>query len=186
MVLDLPKAMKSLYDNVLDEKFKIDPLQFSIFGSPVPSITVPDINVPFGGQVYKLSSNSRPAYNPLNIRFLVDNGYKNYWTLWKWMNLFNDSKESSSKITTVLHTPINDNPAYIHNPITNYTSQFTIYSLDEFNNKIIEFTYTNAFPTNLSEINFSNQDPSEVICNVTFAFNQLHVNLIKDVDKVSC
>jgi hypothetical protein len=187
MVLDLPKSMKDINDTVSDKKFNINPLQFSIYGSPVPAITVPDINVPFGGQVYRLSSNSRPAYQPLTLKFLVDNGYKNYWLLWKWMNLFNDSKTSTTEITEALNIPIiGDKPVYIKNPITNYTSQFSIYSLDEFNNKIVEFVYTNAFPTSLGEINFSNQDPSEVNCSVTFAFNQLNVSLVKDVNKENC
>jgi len=187
MVLDLPKSMKDINDTISDKKFNINPLQFSIYGSPVPAITVPDINVPFGGQVYRLSSNSRPAYQPLTLKFLVDNGYKNYWLLWKWMNLFNDSKTSTTEITEALNIPIiGDKPVYIKNPITNYTSQFSIYSLDEFNNKIVEFVYTNAFPTSLGEINFSNQDPSEVNCSVTFAFNQLNVSLVKDVNKENC
>jgi hypothetical protein len=187
MVLDLPKAMKNIYDPVLGENLKINPLQFSIYGSPVPAVSVPDINVGFGGQVYRVSSNSRPAYNPLTIRFLVDSGYKNYWILWNWLNLFNDAKTSTSDITHALNVPIvGDKPIVIQNPITNYTSQFSIFSLDEFNKKIVEFKYTNAFPTNLAEINFSNQDPSEINCSVTFAFNQLQVELIKDVDKISC
>jgi hypothetical protein len=187
MVLDLPKAMKNIYDPTLEENFKINPLQFSIYGSPVPTISVPDISLPFGGQTYRVSSNSRPAYNPLTIKFLIDSGYKNYWVLWNWLNLFNDAKTSTSDITYGLNNPNFDNkPIIIQNPITNYTSQFSIFSLDEFNKKIVEFKYINAFPTSLSEINFSNQDPSEINCSVTFAFNQLHVELIKDVDKVSC
>jgi len=187
MVLDLPKAMKNIYDPVLDENLKINPLQFSIYGSPVPAVSVPDINVGFGGQVYRLSSNSRPAYAPLTLKFLIDSGYKNYWILWNWLNLFNDAKTSISNITHATNVPIiGDKPVVIQNPITNYTSQFSIFSLDEFNKKIIEFKYTNAFPTNLTEINFSNQDPTETNCSVTFAFNQLQVELIKDVDKVSC
>ena len=187
MVLDLPKAMKDQYDHVLGQNYKIDPLQFSIYGSPVPQISVPDISVPFGGQVHKISSNSRPAYNPLSINFLVDNGYKNYWILWKWMNLFNDSKKSSSDIATARNTPIQPNQLPIlTNPVHQYTSEFSIVSLDEYNNKIVSFTYSNAFPTTLGEINFSNQDPSEINCTVTFSFNQLDVSLLADVSSLAC
>jgi hypothetical protein len=187
MVLDLPLAMKSINDSILGTNFSINPLQFSIYGSPVPQITVPDINLPFGGQVHKISSNSRPAYNPLTIKFLVDNGYKNYWILWNWLNLFNDSKSSTSNITEAYNTPIYDNKLpVLKNAVNKYTSQFSIFSLDEFNNKIVSFTYTNAFPTALGEINFSNQDPSEINCTVTFAFNQLNVDLLKNVDQVTC
>jgi hypothetical protein len=186
LVLDLPTAMKKKYDETSDKFFSIEPLQLSIFGSPVPQISVPSLSVPFGGQVHKISSMSRPEYNPLTIKFLVDNGYKNYWVLWNWMNLFNDAQKSLSEITKgtdLLNTNIKD--PYIKNPVREYVSIFTIYGLDEYNNKIISFEYNNAFPTNLGELNFSNQDPSEINCSVTFSFNQLRVNLVKNVDDSS-
>jgi hypothetical protein len=187
MILDLPKAMKKKDDKILKENFKVDTIQLSIFGSPVPEVTVPDISLPFGGQVHKISSNSRPAYNPLTVKFLIDNGYKNYWILWNWINLFNDSKTSSSLMGNVNGEVSNYNlvPKII-NPISEYVSRFSIFSMDEFNNKIISFTYNNAFPTNLSEINFSNQDSSEITCTVTFSFNQLNVELVKNVNESTC
>lgn len=184
MILDLPIAMKAISDPVLGTNYSADPIQFTIYGSPVPAITVPDISLPFGGQVAKISSNSRPAYNPLTIKFLVDNGYKNYWILWNWLNLFNNSQKSTSPIVSYPDVP--KNLGHTHNPVSNYFSTFNIFSLDEYNNKVINFSYTNAFPTGLSEINFSNQDPSEVNCSVTFAFNQLNVSLLNNVDQVNC
>lgn len=187
LVLELPKALKNTYDVVLEKSYKIDPIQFSVFGSPVPAISVPDVSVAFGGQVHKTSSFSRPAYNPITLRFLVDNGYTNYWTLWKWLNLFNDSKTSSSPVVSPLHPSYDKStPAILTNSLIDYVSHFSLFSMDEYNNKIVEFKYTNVFPTNLGEINYSNQDPSEINCNVTFSFNQLNVNLLRDVNKVSC
>jgi hypothetical protein len=185
LVLDLPKSMKDKFDSVLEQNYKIDPLQISIFGSPVPAASVPSINLPYGGQVYKGSSMSRPAYQPLTIKFLVDNGYRNYWILWNWLNLFNDAKTSSSDITIAPNSN-NNKVIPITNPMSNYTSNFNIYGLDEFNNKIISFTYTHCFPTSLSEINFSNQDPSEITSIVTFEFNQLQVDLISNNNKINC
>ena len=187
MVLDLPKVLKAKYSSVTGENFSINPIQFSIYGSPVPSINVPAIDLPFGGQVIKTSSGARPAYDPLTIKFLVDNGYKNYWALWNWLNLFNDAEHSDSNITTLpAGTQANKELNRMANPMSGYTANFTIYGLDEFNNKIISFLYTNAFPTSLSEITFNNQDPSEINSTVTFVFNQLHVDLIKDVNQVTC
>jgi hypothetical protein len=182
MVLDLPLAMKDSYDPVLKKSYHIDPIQFSIYGSPVPKISVPEINVPYGGQVGRVSSGSRPAYDPISIKFLVDNGYKNYWILWNWINLFNDSQKSTSNINHLIPS----DPSYFINSTTNYTSNFSIFSVDEYNNKIVSFNYTNAFPTGLSEINFSNQDPTEINCTVTFVFNQLNVTLLNNVDEVNC
>jgi hypothetical protein len=181
MILDLPVVLKKKLNPATDENFKIDPLQLSIYGSPVPQITIPAIDMGFGGQVYKTSSFSRPAYEPLNIRFIIDNGYKNYWTIWSWMNLLNDFKTSTS---TAHNKKLNE--LELKNPMHEYTSTFTIYGIDEYNNKIISFKYNHAFPTSLSEIAFSNQTPDEINSSATFVFNQLEVKLERDVNKVNC
>jgi len=181
LILDLPLVLKNTFSHVLEENFKIDPLQLSVYGSPVPQINIPAVDVPYGGQVYKSSSFSRPAYDPLSIKFVIDNGYKNYWVLWNWLNLLNDYKESTSKAQTV-----ENNSNVLKNPMRDYTSSFNIYGMDEYNNKLISFKYTHAFPTQLSEINFSNQDPNEISSTVTFVFNRLEVDLEKNVNNVNC
>ena len=186
LVLNLPQILKQQYDSTLNENFKVDTVQFSIYGSPVPQVSVPPIDVAFGSQVYKASSLSRPAYDPLNVKFLIDNGYKNYYTIWKWLNLFNDAKKSGTILTNSIDGNFSKNDPVLVNPMSKFTSNFTIYGLDEFNNKIISFEYSHAFPTNLSEINFSNQDPSEITSSVSFVFNQLNVELIKNVDQINC
>jgi hypothetical protein len=181
LILDIPLALKKIYNKTVGDNFKIDPLQLSIIGSPVPSINVPAIDVPFGGQFYKTSSFSRPAYDPLQIKFLIDNGYKNYWAIWNWLNLLNNYKTSKSTAHNVV-----ENDERLINPMSHYTSNFKIYGIDEYNNKIISFSYSDAFPTSLSEINFNSQDPSEINSNVSFVFNQLEVELLKDVNQASC
>ena len=182
LILDLPLALKRLYNTETGDNYKVDPIQFSVYGSPVPSINVPAIDVPFGGQVYKTSSFSRPAYEPLQIKFLIDNGYKNYWTLWNWLNILNDYKKSTSNAVTL----VDENSRNFTNPMHEYTSKFTIFGLDEFNKQIISFEYTHALPTSLSEISYSSQEPNEINSTVTFVFGQLNVNLVKDVDQVNC
>ena len=181
-VLDLPKALKDQVNSVLDIT-NADPVQFTTFGSPVPAVSVPDINLAYAGQSYHTSSNSRPAYPPLNIKFLVDNGYQNYWILWKWLNLFNDASDSVTNINAA--TVSNDN-IRLSNPLSDYSSTFSLFALDEYNNKIIEFKYTSAFITGLSPIEFSFQNPDQIVCNATFVFNQLKVDLITDINVSAC
>lgn len=184
MVLDVPKYLKEKYDTVLKKTYNADQIQFTTYGSPIPSINVPSIDVNYDGQTYKASSLSRPAYAPLNVKFFIDNGYKNYWILWTWLNLFNDAKDSSS-IVSMQEMRRNNNPK-LEIPMSELVSTFTIYAMDEYNNKIMAFKYKHAFPTSLSEINFSHQDPSEISCVASFAFNQLHVDLLKNVDEEAC
>jgi hypothetical protein len=180
--LDLPKALKDQVNGVLNIT-NADPIQFTTFGSPVPAISVPAINIPYAGQSYHTSSNSRPEYPPLNLKILVDNGYQNYWILWKWLNLFNDSVNS---VTDINSSTVNHNKVILKNPLSDYTSTFSLFALDEYNNKIIEFKYTSAFITNLSPIEFSFQNSEQIICTATFVFNQLHVNLLADINVSSC
>jgi hypothetical protein len=178
-VLDVPNALKKMEDSVLQTSYSADPIEFTIVGSPVPKISIPPKEVPFGGQVYHASSMSRPTYGPFNVKFLLDNGYQNYWILWNWLNLFNENTSSTSQLTQI-------NKGFVSNPMSDYTSNFTIYTLDEFNNKLMSFTYTQAFIIGLSEFDFSYQEPGEISCSAAFSFNQLQVQLIKNVNIPSC
>jgi hypothetical protein len=187
LVLDIPKALKNKFTQGFGDFFNVDPLQISIFGSPVPAISVHSIKIPYGGQSYQTSSFSRPEYTSLNIKFLVDNNYKNYWIIWSWLNLLNDAKKSTSDANiSISELNITEKQAVLKNPMSDFTSRFWIYGLDEYNKRIISFEYTHAFPTNLSELNYSNQDPTEISCTVSFVFNQLEVELLNDLNKAVC
>lgn len=187
LVLDMPKAMKKITSVILQENFNADKLQFSCYGSPVPAININPIDVPYGGQTIKVSSNSRPSYPPLTLSFVIDNGWKNYWVLFKWMNLFNDQEDGSISYNFSNKTePDAFKGIRNHVPFKDMVTTFKTYALDEFNNKIMEFAYTNVFPVSLGEINFSHQESAEITCKASFAFNQLHADLIKNVDKGSC
>jgi hypothetical protein len=185
LILDLPKIFKGKYDNLLKSDFHPDTVQYTCYGSPVPTVSVPAIDIPFGGQVLKASSISRPSYTGLSVPFVVDNGWKNYWILWKWINLFNDQK---SGIPVFNYKTKDDSagPNAVQNSMYDFVTSITTYALDEFNNRIIGFKYTHAFPVSLSDVKLSHQDPSEIICNVSFSFNQVHANLLKDVDDSTC
>jgi hypothetical protein len=184
LVMDLPIALKRKQDLVMQSNYNADQVQFTTFGSPVPSIKVNEIKVPFGGQVYNASSISRPAYDSLSLKFLIDNGYQNYWILWKWLNLFNNSEDSSTTLTEPIIMEIDD--MRLTNPMSDFTTTFSLFGLDEFNNKIIEFKYTQAFITSLSPIEYSFQTANEIICTATFVFNQLNISLLKDINASNC
>lgn len=184
LVLEIPPALKAIQDNVLETRFNANFVEFTVFGSPVPNISVPNITLPFGGQNLNISSTARPAYPPLPLRFLIDNGYQNYWMLWKWLDLFNDSEYSYTDLTAKLDGFQNN--IELKNPMRDFTTTFSLIGLDEYNNKLISFDYKGAFITNLSEINFSYQESSEISCTATFAYNQLEVKLLRDVSQSPC
>ena len=182
IVLDLPKYLKDNIDGVLQDAYNANSIQFTVIGSPVPAIQIPQIKVPFGGQNYNTSSNSRPAYEPLDLNFFLDNGYQNYWILWKWLNLFNDVYDSTSQMIK----PLDVKSTALKNPMNDFKANFTIYGEDEYNNKIISFRYEQAFIVGLSDIKYSFQNPEETTCNAKFAFDRLTVDLLRDINVSNC
>lgn len=185
LVMDIPKALKDKSDSILQKKFNADQIQFTVFGSPVPALEVPSIDVPYGSQTLKVSSYSRSPYPTLNLKFLIDSGYQNYWILWAWLNLFNDQENSTSPITKYAGRQL-DNTINLKNYIDDYITTFTLYGLDEYDNRIISFQYKDAFITKLGSIDFNHQSASIIIGNADFAYNQLNVELLDNINNSNC
>jgi hypothetical protein len=176
LVLDLPSILKKVNKQSFGDRatsnLNLDSLQYSIFGSVVPESSIPEVPVPYSGQVPKVTSYARPAYKPLTVNFTVDNGFNNWWVLWYWLNVINNSSQSTYNAdklspTTSLKTNLAD-----------YQSNITVYGLDEYNNKKIQWDYTNAFITNLGEISYNYRDAEQIDSSFTFAFGQLNCRLL--------
>jgi len=183
LIMDLPLIMKGNFDEKLQTPYSPDSVQFTVFGSPVPKIEIPSVKLPFGGQHMHVSSGSRSDYGPLTLKFLLDNSYQSYWILWKWLNHFNDYQNSSSEMVKS-QSPIWEPDILSVNPFSSYVTDFELFALDEYNNKIINFKYSGCFITSLSEISFSHQDEGQITCSASFAYNQLHVNLLSNINKI--
>lgn len=185
LILELPVVLRKQYDPVLKQSNSADSVQFMVYGSPTPSLSVPAITVPYAGQNYKTSSASRPSYPPLVLTFIIDNGYKNYWMLYKWLNLFNDAKDSSSELANVGGTHFVEDRG-LQNPMNDLAANFYMFALDEYNKNIVKFVYKQAFLTSIGEINYSHQDAAEITCRATFEYNQFDAELIKNIDEITC
>ena len=135
LLFGLPVGIKQRIDPVLRKDFNDNKIELSIFGLSIPDISVPSISLGYGGQTYKTSSFSRPDYNPLEIKFFIDNGYHNYYILWSWLNTFNDSKYSTSEIVTTGEVPYN-NDFEFENNFSNYVTDLNLLIMDEYNNKL--------------------------------------------------
>jgi len=172
MVLSLPEALRNHKDIVRsNDKVDFDALQFSITGSPVPDIVVPAIGQQYQGQEVKISSHSRSPYENIFVTFRVDNLYRNWWTIYKWLELLNAAKAS--------HYNADDIAAgEAWEAMQHYTANFTIYGLDEFNNRVIRFDYTGCFPVSVQSPKFSDQDESEISSQFEFAFTFFEATLV--------
>lgn len=211
LILDIPKVLKDLNSNTRSNNLvNLDKLQFSVHGSVVPKVSVPNQSLNTYGQAYNITSMTRPPYNPINVNFNVDNNFDNYWVLWKWLAILNDPQKSGmtehftdfKAINDVVLDNIRDlakdsnnllknnrksppkNVKYKHikmnNYYTDYQTSITIYGLREYNEKIVRFDYSNAFITELGELKYDYKDPTEMECNFTFSFNRLEVTLLEN------
>ena len=97
-VINLPEGLRGINDNSIgstaNNKINENSLQFSVYGAVVPDVTVPDVILPYAGQSYKISSNTRPPYANVTVSFTVDSKFNNYWVIYKWLDLLNDDKAS--------------------------------------------------------------------------------------------
>lgn len=173
LVLNLPPILKSINTpkGRASNAINLDTLQFSVEGSIVPSIIVPDIDIPFAGQQAKVTSYSRESYPKNRIRFTVDNRFNNYWILWKWLDVLNDSKLS---LYNQDNLPDTSSIRGLHN----YQTNITIFALDEYNTKLVEFKYHKAFITGLGGIEYDYQKSGQIVSYFEYAYNQFYMDLL--------
>lgn len=180
----LPAIFKKIYDPVLKKDLHDDKIEFSVYGISTPTIAVPSITLGYAGQTYKASSFSRPDYPQLELKFFLDNGYHNYYILWKWLNLFNNAESSDTEILTSDSIPFEKNKP-LKNPMFDYTTTLKVVSMDEYNNRLITFEYVDAFITSLGGLNYSHQEGVELSCTATFAYNQFYTTLNNNINECS-
>lgn len=186
MVINLPDPLKGINTTDLsvhtDNKINENSLQFSVYGAVIPNIAVPEITEQYAGQSFKISSHTRPPYENVSVNFTVDSRFNNYWVLYKWLDLLNNDKRSVFDSDDLSKTPAiatsNRNKVKSPNPASLYQADITLYAKDEYDENIVKFVYTNAFPVNLGGINFNYRTEGEIETTFEFAFSQLLVELL--------
>ena len=185
LVITLPEALRKIdvrYGDETPSKIIGEKLQMSVWGNVVPQISVPSVSVPFSGQVPKVTSFTRPAYDPVTVNFNVDSEFYNYYVIWKWLALLNDPTTSnfdsgniSGLVDPTTNNLIKPNKAEF---IPKYASQITLSPMNEYNQLIGTFTFTQCFATSLNGINFNYQGSEEIVSSFTFDFSQLTFTII--------
>ena len=171
LVLELPSLLRKRANT--DSSLDIESLQMSVYGTIVPDINVPAVEARYGGQSANFSSHSRPNYPPLTVNFVVDNEYKNYYVLWKWLALLNDPKYSNYDGTPLDQITKQDIIQAGNN--TEYQTNLSILALNEYNQTVAEFVYSNAFITTLGGINYSYRDGEILETTAQFQYNQINI-----------
>jgi hypothetical protein len=174
LVFDVPPILKPIVSRYQRDDNHINPdsVQFSIFGTMVPEITVKGVETRYSGSTLYISSFSKDSYPPLNVEFKVDSEYNNYWVIYSWLNLLHDQETGI----------YNQNNIPVDGDFNDYMTDITVYGLDEFGKKRIKFTYKKAFPTSINEIKYNqqNSEGTEITSGFTFLYSQLHTELVRD------
>lgn len=183
LILTLPPILRDLdsSDWSVIEKSLVnrDSLQFSLYSATIPEVSIPSKLLPYGGQTMKITSQTREPYTPVTCKFSVDNRFRNYWILWKWMEFINhplDSGMDNDLSLTNLGHRIGTLP-YDAN-FLDYQTKISIFPLDEYNKSMCEFIFHKCFITKLSGLNFSYQDSNQMDCSWTFDFSQMELKML--------
>lgn len=187
MVLTLPNVLRDLnssdWSTVEQDLINRDSLQFSLYSATIPEISIPAKLLPTYGQTVKVTSQTREPMTPVTCKFAVDNRFRNYWVLWKWLETINDPRDSGMNDSLALETngrlTKGQLASHTDTDFWGYQTNISIFPLDEFNNEMCEFTFYNAFITKLAGIIFNYQDPSQLECDFTFDFGQMDIRIIE-------
>jgi hypothetical protein len=174
LMMNLPVILRERA--VSDPMLDVNSLQITVHGSVVPSVSVPAVDVHYKGQNVTVSSYARPTYQPLVVNFLIDNQYRNYYIFWKWLALLNEASKSFYSGSV---PPIGVSDKVLQGNIAEYQTTLTITALDEYTAPVMQFTYLDAFITNLGNLNYSYVDGKILDTNVQFSFSRLLITPIK-------
>ena len=197
MVVPIPKGLKGITSNFTRSNNTIIPDSFtmSVYGTVAPPIAVPAVDSRYSGQSIKTTSYARPSYPPLSINFTIDNRFNNYWFIYKWLDILNDDKSSIYDANDIVGetntSPQNtgSNTSSTHEgtyskQLQYYATDISIYALDEYEKRVIEFKYFGAFPTNIGGLNLSYRDSGEAETTAEFAYSQFTATLVENVDSL--
>jgi len=172
LVIPTPKVLSNEVSKTVRKNDFVNPdtVQFSIYGSVIPEVSIPNVEMRYSGQNLNVTSHNRPSYQPITVNFTIDNRFNNYWFIYKWLDKLQDDKRGYFDISQNY-----DNGSVVED---DYMANFTIYGLDEYNKKIVQFDFTKGFPIQLGGINYSYRDATEIESTFSLAYSQFIVTLL--------
>jgi hypothetical protein len=85
----------------------------------------------------------------------------------------------SKQLTTPTKTTVNNG---VNSSFYQYKSTISIFGLDEYDKRVIEFKYTDAFPSTIGGINYSYRDAGEVESSFTLNYSQLLIQPLTETE----
>jgi len=169
LVLDLPCGLKKI--NALTRRERellcLESLQINVFSANIPgsSIGVNTVSVP--GGTLKYSKNKRSEYEPLNIGFVVDSDFQNYWLLHKWLDIRSEAGTGESLVS--------------HD--SDYKTNFTLFVLDEYKCGVAKFVFHGAFLSAIASTSYNDtSEGQQVSSEATFEYDYHEMSLLDPKD----
>ena len=169
IVVPLPPILRNKDTRIIRSNDFVDKdsINFSIFAINIPSIAVEPVDLKFGGQTPRISSLARAPFDPVDVKFVIDNMYANYWLLYTWLNLIHN-EETGHMIKS----------KGASQPIDQYVTDIKVSGIDEYNNNVIEYTFTRCVPQQLGGINYNYQETNEIESSFQFRFHQMKIKIV--------
>lgn len=168
-IFQLPEALKDVNAAKIAGKDlgSVDKkaLQWSIVKAEVPSISIKAAQINYAGSNLRYSTHTKSPYDPFKLTFKVDSNYKNYFTIYEWINFIYGETDGR----------FDENDLSDIETFKSYAVPVSIVGLDEYNNPIIQWIFTYAFPTELSSISLDYTSTEEIEFTATFVFSQMRV-----------
>lgn len=202
LILDVPPILRDRNVNTerVNKLVNLDSIQFSHIGVEIPPNIIAPVSAPIYGQTPHVTSQVRGEYPPIKIAFTIDNMFNNYHMLYKWQEIINNPIHSgmdehftvlkfNAKDTTAFSQGNKNTPSKIeyknikhkHN-FTDYQTTITLYALNEYDQAVAKFIYTNAFITTLGGISYNFQQTDQIECFFEFSFGQITMELIHAIE----
>lgn len=174
-IFELPEALKNLKTDkaIIKNGMGVNKkaLQWSIIKAEVPSVNIKAAEANYAGGTLRYSTHTKSPYDPFKLTFKVDSNYLNYFTIYEWINFIYGEKEGHFDEENLTSSK----------SFTSYAIPVSIVGLDEYNNPVIQWIFTYAFPTDLSAISLDYTSTEEIEFTVTFVFSQMRIrNILYD------
>ena len=89
--------------------------------------------------------------------------------MYKWINILNNNKDGFFDA---------DGLSIADNPFESYSTTATLYGLDEYDNKKIQFDFIGVVPVKLGGINYDYRTEDEIETFLEYSFSQMVAKLV--------
>ena len=177
-VIDVPKCVRySKYDSSRAcDAANVDDLLLSVFSVNVPAITLPAEQLPYGGLSISLPSHSRQV-EPLNVQYIINSQYTNYWILWQWAEFIASAKHGFTGQDSEKPVAGSNQPPY-NVPPSDYLTNGSLFALGNYNDVVAEWEFEGCVLTEIQGIQYNDQSGDQLTGGFTveyaFASFRLH------------